>query len=138
MTRAIFTLILCMYLLMPVAAWAQSVLKTPLSYTLREYGVVLAVAILGGIASWWGKVRRGELVLFNISALIGELCMSAFAGLMAFYLCEWWGMPPLLTAAIVGMSGHAGARGLSWLESVGQKLMEKRMGIDTKHKEPPA
>jgi len=134
MSRIILTLILCMHLLLPAIANAQAVLKTPLSYTLREYGVVLGVAILGGIASWWGKVRRGELVMFNISALIGELCMSAFAGLMAFYLCEWWGMPPLLTAAIVGMSGHAGARGLSWLESVGQKLMEKRLGIEPEKK----
>lgn len=134
MTRAILTLILCAHMLLPAAVWAQSVLKTPLSYSLREYGMVLAVAILGGIASFWGKVRRGELALFNISALIGELCMSAFAGLMAFYLCEWWGMPPLLTAAIVGMSGHAGARGLTWLESIGQKAIEKRLGIEPEQK----
>jgi hypothetical protein len=134
MTRAILTLILCMHMLLPATVWAQSVLKTPLSYSLREYGMVLAVAILGGIASFWGKVRRGELALLNISALIGELCMSAFAGLMAFYLCEWWGMPPLLTAAIVGMSGHAGARGLTWLESVGQKVIEKKLGIEPEKK----
>lgn len=134
MTRAIITLILCLHLLLPATVWAQAILKTPLSYSLREYGMVLAVAILGGIASFWGKVRRGELALFNISALIGELCMSAFAGLMAFYLCEWWGMPPLLTAAIVGMSGHAGARGLTWLESVGQKVIEKRLGIEPEKK----
>jgi hypothetical protein len=123
-----------MHMLLPATVWAQSVLKTPLSYSLREYGMVLAVAILGGIASFWGKVRRGELALFNISALIGELCMSAFAGLMAFYLCEWWGMPPLLTAAIVGMSGHAGARGLTWLESLGQRAIEKRLGIEPEQK----
>jgi len=134
MTRFLLTLVLCMYLLMPLTGWAQTILKTPLSYSLREYGMVLAVAILGGIASFWGKVRRGELALFNISALIGELCMSAFAGLMAFYLCEWWGMPPLLTAAIVGMSGHAGARGLAWLESLGQKVLEKRLGIEPEQK----
>lgn len=134
MTRAIITILLCMHLLLPATVWAQAILKTPLSYSLREYGMVLAVAILGGIASFWGKVRRGELALLNISALIGELCMSAFAGLMAFYLCEWWGMPPLLTAAIVGMSGHAGARGLTWLESVGQKVVEKRLGIEPEKK----
>ena len=123
-----------MHMLLPATVWAQSILKTPLSYSLREYGMVLAVAILGGIASFWGKVRRGELALFNISALIGELCMSAFAGLMAFYLCEWWGMPPLLTAAIVGMSGHAGARGLTWLESIGQRAIEKKLGIEPEQK----
>jgi hypothetical protein len=134
MSRLLLSLILSAHLMLPTMAWAQTVLKTPLSYTLRDYAAVFAFAILGGIASFFGKVRRGELALFNISALIGELCMSAFAGLMAFYLCEWWGTPPLLTAAVVGMSGHAGARGLSWLESVGQKFMEKKLGIEPEKK----
>lgn len=134
MSRFVLTLILCLHLMLPAMAWAQTVLKTPLSYTLREYGVVLAVAILGGAANWWAKVRRGELLMWNISALIGELCTSAFAGLMAFYICEWWGIPPLLTAAIVGMSGHAGARGLGWLEAIGQKAFEKKLGIEPEKK----
>lgn len=51
--------------------------------------------------------------------------MSAFAGLMAFWLCEYSNLNPLLTSAIVGMSGHAGAKGLIWLEAAGQRVMEK-------------
>lgn len=130
MEKLMLTLFLCLHLLMPLAVQAQTVLKTPLSYSLQEYGVVLATALLGGLANWWIKVRRGELIGWSITALIGELCVSAFAGLTAFWLCEWWGMQPLLTAAIVGMSGHAGARGLNAVEAAGQRLIEKKLGIE--------
>lgn len=121
----------------PVTSAAQTAIKSPLSYSLKEYGAVLAVALLGGIASWWAKVRKGEVLIWNITALIGELCISAFAGLMAFYLCENFNVSPLLTAAIVGMSGHAGAKGITWLESLGQKIAERRLGIDTSRSENP-
>ena len=132
MTKLALTLILSLHLLHPLIAQAQSAMKTPLSYSLQEYVFVLAIALLGGLASWWMKVRRGELLVWNISALIGELCVSAFAGLLAFWLCEYARLNPLLTSAIVGMSGHAGAKGLNWLEAVGQRVIEKRLGIDTK------
>ncbi|SFB73963.1 LydA holin phage, holin superfamily III [Polaromonas sp. OV174] len=130
MTKLILTFFLCLHLLMPLAVQAQNIIKTPLSYSLQEYGIVLATALLGGLASWWMKVRRGEVLAWSISALIGELCVSAFAGMLAFWSCEYLNFHPLLTASIVGMSGHAGAKGLSWLESVGQRVIEKKLGID--------
>lgn len=128
--RFFIEIILCLQLLMPLAANSQTLMKTPLSYSLSEYGVVLATALLGGIASWFMKVRRGELLLWNLSALIGELCVSAFAGLLAFWICEWLELKPLLTAALVAMAGHAGARGLGWAEMLAQRLVEKKLGID--------
>lgn len=134
MTRIILILILSMHLLLPAIAWAQSSARNPLSIPLREYGFLLGIALLGGLASWFGKVRRGELVIWNVTALIGELCISAFAGLMAFYGCEYFGFSPWLTAAIVGMSGHAGARAIAWAESAGQRIAERKLGIGT---EPP-
>lgn len=130
MAKLILTLLLCLHLLLPLAAHAQAQIKTPLSYSLQEYGIVLATALLGGLASWWMKVRRGELLAWSVSALIGELCVSAFAGMLAFWSCEYLNFHPLLTASIVGMSGHAGAKGLSWLETIGQRLVEKKLGIE--------
>ena len=127
--RIFITLLISLHLVVPIAVWAQSTVKTPLSYTLQEYGIVLGTALLGGLASWWMKVRRGEILAWNLSSLIGELCVSAFAGLVAFWLCEYFALNPLLTSAIVGMSGHAGAKGLIWVESAGQKVLEKKLGI---------
>ncbi len=122
---------------MPIAALAQSNLRNPLSVSLREYGFFLGLAVLGGVASWWSKVRRGELPIWNISAFIGELVISAFAGLMAFFLCEYMSFNTWLSAAVVGMSGHAGAKGIGWLESFGQRMAEKKLGIDNASKDAP-
>jgi hypothetical protein len=132
MSKLFLTLILCIHLMAPLAAHAQTVIKTPISYSLQEYGFVLATALLGGLASWYMKVRKGELLAWNLSALIGELCVSAFAGLLAFWVCEALGVQPLVTAAVIGVSGHAGARGIAWLESLGQKFVEKKLGIEPK------
>lgn len=137
MSRFILTLILCLHMMGPITAMAQSALKTPLSYSLKEYGLVLATALLGGLASWWMKVRSGEIPMWSPSALIGELSVSAFAGLIAFWLCEYMNFHPLLSAAVVGMAGHAGARGLTWLEIVGKRRIEKTLGIDRQPKDLP-
>lgn len=137
MSRALLTILLLLHLAMPVMAQAVSQIRSPLSISLREYGFMLAIAIIGGMASWWGKVSRGEMLVWNITALVGELVISAFSGLMAFYGCEYLNLNPLLTALVVGMSGHAGAKGIAWLESLGQKMVEKRLGINASEKEKP-
>jgi hypothetical protein len=128
MDTVLIFLFLALQLLLPISAHAQSVMKTPLSYSLTEYGVVLGTALLGGAANWYIKAKKDPKG-FSIAALIGELCVSAFAGVIAFWLCESFGVQPLLTAAAVGMAGHAGARGLDWLESTMRKTAERRLGL---------
>lgn len=122
----------------PVKAWAQESLKAPLSYSLREYGFVLSTALLGGLVGWYAKVRRGEIAAYSLVTLIGELCTSAFAGLLAFWLCEWVGMSPLFTAAIVGISGHAGTTAIARLEKLAEKMVEQRLGATANPSTPAA
>jgi len=117
-------------LLFPALAYAQDQLKSPLSYSLREYGVILGIALLGGFASWFSRVRRGETDGMKFSALIGELAISAFAGLIAFWICESLDLSPLITAAVAGMAGHAGGNGITWLENLGKRYAEKRVGLE--------
>jgi hypothetical protein len=50
--------------------------------------------------------------------------------LMAFYLCDYMNLHQGLTAAIVGVAGHAGTKGINWLESLGQRFAEKKLGIE--------
>lgn len=108
MSRLIITLIICLHLLAPLAAQAQDALKAPFNYSLRDYGFILAIAILGGLVSWFAKVRRKEVPAWGVHQLIGELATSAFAGLLAFWICEWANFPQLLTLSLVGISGHMG------------------------------
>lgn len=128
--RFLVYITLCLYLAAPLGAWAQETLKSPLSYSLREYGVVLGIAILGGAVRWYIAVKKGEIALWNLSSLIGEMMVSAFIGLVTFWICESFKLNPLLTPAVVGMCGHMGAKGLVWLESAGKRIAEKKLGID--------
>lgn len=103
------------------AASAAEQAKDPLNYPLRQYGLVLAVALLGGVVSWAHKVRSGAAQAWNLMQLVGELCTSALAGLLAFWLCEWQGFNPLLTASLVGIAGHMGTRAIAAAEAVAQR-----------------
>ncbi|APW37664.1 hypothetical protein RD110_11050 [Rhodoferax koreense] len=127
--RFLLTLILCAHLLTPIAVWAQSTMKSPLSYSLYEYGAMLGIAMLGGLVRWYLAIRKGDAMTYSLSALIGELCVSAFVGLITFWICEALTIQPLYTGAIVGVSGHLGARMLVMVERAGKRLAEKRLGI---------
>jgi len=125
--RFLFSLILCLHLMAPIAAWAQASIKSPLSYSLQEYGIVLAISMMGGLVRWFLALRRGELV--SLTYLIGELATSAFVGLLTFWACEAMSINPLLTPCAVGMMGHLGAKGLVWAEMAGRRSLEKRLGL---------
>lgn len=119
--RFLLTLLVCLHMLAPAISSAQDVLKDPLRYSLRDYGLILAVALLGGLVSWYAKVRRGEIPGYSVMQLIGELATSAFAGLIAFWLCEWANFPQLLTAAMVAISGHMGTAAIKQFEKLAER-----------------
>jgi hypothetical protein len=125
--RFVFTLLVCLHTVLPISAWAEIVRVRNISdYSLRQYGATLAVALLGGLVSWYAKVRKGELSPWSLMNLIGELSTSAFAGLLCFWLCEWAGFDGLITGALVGISGHMGTRGIALFEAWAQS----RFGSD--------
>jgi hypothetical protein len=90
--------------------------KDPAAYDLLTYGWVLLLSVMGGVVAFLRKLREGHTRVFNLIEFIGELCTSAFTGVVTFYLCEAAQFPPVLTAALVGISGHMGSRGLFLIE----------------------
>jgi len=91
--------------------------KDPTSYSLITYAWVSGLAMLGGFISYLRKVEKRNPKAFSMMELIGEVAASAFAGIITFWLCEHADIPPLLTAALVGISGHAGSRALFMFEN---------------------
>jgi hypothetical protein len=108
---------------------AQEQVKNPLSYSLREYGLILAIAMLGGFVRWYNAVRRGESAVYDLRILVGELFTSAFIGILTFWACEALNVQPLITAALAGMAGHAGVTGLLWAERVLKRFFEHKYGV---------
>lgn len=99
--------------------------KTPDAYPLLTYLWVFGLSFAGGVVSFLRKRRTGEVRPFNVVEFIGELVTSGFVGVITFWLCEASGFPQLVTAAMVGISGHMGSRAIYVLE----KWVEKRFGV---------
>lgn len=91
--------------------------KDPSSYALITYIWVLGLSCWGGLAGYIRKLKAGEMVRFSLSELIGELVISAFVGILTFYLCESAQLNQVLSAALVGVSGHMGSRAMFAIES---------------------
>lgn len=111
-------------LLVPITVQAETV-KDPLNYPLKQWLFVLGLALFGGMASWWGKVRKGEVAYWSMSALIGELTISAFAGTITFLGCEYLNLGPFLSPALAGIAGHMGGRAIALLERAGERRLSK-------------
>jgi len=90
--------------------------KDPTSYSLITYGWVFMLAIAGGVVNFMRKLQQGHARVFNLVEFIGEVVTSAFAGVITFWLCEHAQISGLITAALVGISGHMGSRALFTIE----------------------
>lgn len=104
--------------------------KDPTNYSLLTYAWVLLLSSWGGVVSFLRKRREGVVRPFNIVELIGEMVTSAFAGVLTFWMCEASGFHPLITASLVGISGHMGSRAIFHLE----QIAEQRIGA---RRDPP-
>ena len=71
-----YAIIVSLYMAAPALA-QELPPKSPLSYSLREYGLILAIAMLGGFVRWYNAVRRGESAAYDLRTLVGELFTSA-------------------------------------------------------------
>ncbi|CAB5079582.1 LydA-like holin [uncultured Caudovirales phage] len=90
--------------------------RDPTSYPLLTYAWVLGLSALGGFVSFMNKLKAGKTRAFNIAEFMGEIATSAFTGVITFWLCENAQFSPLITAALVGVSGHMGSRAIMLFE----------------------
>jgi hypothetical protein len=106
----LFTLILVSY-----SAWAAGV--TPISWDgFLQLMPVVVVALLGGLVSFISKVRSGDTRIWNFSEFFGDMFTSSIAGIFFYWICRGLELNEWFTAAIIGMAGHAGSRGIFMLE----------------------
>jgi len=95
--------------------------KDPSAFSLLTYCWVLALSTWGGIVGYMRKRRLGIIKRFSIVEFIGEMMTSGFAGMMTFFLCNSANLDPMLSAALIGISGHMGSRAVFMLEDFLQR-----------------
>jgi hypothetical protein len=110
-------LLLALLIAAPLVVLAASSSSAPISWDgFRELLPVLFIALLGGLVAFINKVRSGDTRPFNVAEFAGEMIISGFSGVLAFWICSGFDINSWLTAAIVGISGHMGSRGIFMFE----------------------
>ncbi|NOR64555.1 MAG: hypothetical protein GQ468_00895 [Candidatus Scalindua sp.] len=91
--------------------------RDPSTYAIATYVWVIGLSLWGGLVSYARKVKTQTIPRYSILEFIGEMATSGFIGVVTFFLCEFAQLDRLVTAAMVGISGHAGSRAIFQVES---------------------
>ena len=62
------------------------------------------------------KIKDGELPGFTFIELLYDIIVSGFVGVLTFFLCQYAGIDSMLSAVLIGISSHMGARALAPFE----------------------
>jgi hypothetical protein len=95
-----------------------------LLHEVASYVYVGLWAVLGGVAAYINKIKRGKY-RFSFSEFVGEIVISAFVGVTTFLFMQSWGIDPHLQAALVGISGHMGSRAIFLAEKIIESRVKK-------------
>ena len=100
--------------------------KDPVDYPWLTYLFVIAFSCWGGIVTLIQRYRLYKERRFSIIEVIGELAISAFAGMLVYYFCTWLGLEGNLRSGLVGVAGHMGSRVIFMIE---QAVKAKFKGV---------
>jgi hypothetical protein len=94
--------------------------KTPLDYPTVQYFLVALLGAIGGLVSVLQEFfeQIGKCWKCAIARAIVSMVTSGFCGVLAFWLCESLSVKPLMTAFVIGISGHMGGRALKVVEKI--------------------
>lgn len=102
--------------------------RDPTTYSLITYAWVFLLSIAGGFVAFIRRLNQAPKPIplhIVFARLAGELLISGFAGVITFYLCEYWSFDGLLTAVMVAISGHLGGSAIDRFTRVWDAFVEK-------------
>lgn len=98
--------------------------KDPANYSLITYAWMIGLAVWGGMVRYFQRINAGH-DCFRWFAFGGEIIASGFFGIITFYLAKSADIDSLVTAAMVGVSGHMGVT----INYYVRQFVQRRLGI---------
>lgn len=94
--------------------------KTPFDYTVFQYILVMILGAIGGLVARLQAIIGTGIHCWKcaLGRLAVDAITSGFCGLLAFWACESINMKPLLTAVMIGITGHMGSRAIFLIEKL--------------------
>jgi hypothetical protein len=95
--------------------------NSPENYNIITWLWVFGLSILGGTVRTLTNMKVGMKWIDVSRRWVIDIVVSAFVGVLTFFLCEFAGFDQTLTAALVGISAHMGTRAIVILEEIAYK-----------------
>lgn len=83
----------------------------------------IAIAIVGGFTDYILNKKKNEK--FSFRKAFFHCFIAGFSGYLAQLLCLGFGVNPALTGFLVGISGFAGTRMITFFEKLAKNIFEK-------------
>lgn len=103
--------------------------KDPTLWSVATWLLVLGMSWLGGVSSWYRRVKAGHSRAFNIVELVGEATISGLVGFVGFVAADQYFDSHAISSATAGMSAHFATRLLfsaeGLLDIAGKKLAKR-------------
>lgn len=84
--------------------------KDPTLWSITTWLLVVAMSLLGGLSSWYRRVKAGHTRAFNVVELVGEISISGLMGFVGFVVADWYFNSQGIAAAAAGMAAHFATR----------------------------
>lgn len=108
--------------------------KDPTLWSIATWILVAAMSLLGGLSSWYRRVKAGHARTFNLIELVGEISISGLMGFCGFVVADWYFDSHGIAAAAAGMSAHFATRLLFSAEGlleIGMKRLVAKLNRGT-------
>lgn len=94
-------------------------------YDLATYVLIFLLASWGGFVNFLNFLKDEPRPSFLVGFIrfLNDVLTGAFCGVIAFFGCQTINIPPAASAAIIGLTGHMGSRGLI----IAEKLLEMKL-----------
>ncbi|MFA6121929.1 MAG: phage holin family protein [Sideroxydans sp.] len=105
--------------------------KDPQTWSLATWALLVVMILLGGITSWYRRVKEGHARAFNLIELVGEFAISGLVGFSGFVVAQNYIGNDGMAAAAAGISAHFATRLLFSAEGlieIGAKQLAKKVG----------
>lgn len=106
--------------------------KNPENWSAVIWLLIIGMSVLGGVSSWYRRVKSGHPRAMNAAEFFGEMAMSGMMGFIGFAFADWWFDSVSIAAAIAGISAHFSTRLLfsaeGLLNTYADKLNQKIKG----------
>lgn len=99
--------------------------NSPENYSFITYLWVIGLSVLGGTVRTLTNIKVGMSWGDLVRRWLIDVTVSAFIGVITFFLCEYAQLEPVLTAAFVGISAHMGTRAIVIIEEILYKKVNK-------------